>query len=140
MTAYHQITQPAGELAINHMRHLLKRCRIASWWSQQPREVREGLCRTAALKPATYWNKPLESMTDAEREAIRRAVVGLQSALAGFTATNRSEWLHVADYRRPDSDEQKLEAKQEAERREALHQQARMIELRAAEIAKAAQR
>ncbi|MGP7732874.1 hypothetical protein [Oceanimonas smirnovii] len=140
MTAYHPITQPAGELAIHHMRHLLKRCRIASWWSRQPREVREGLCRAAALKPAAYWNKPLESMTDAEREALRRAVIELKNALAGFTATDRGEWLHVADYKRPDSNEQKMEAKQEAERREALQQQALMIEQRAAEIAKAAQR
>ena len=140
MTAFHPITQPAGELAINHMRHLLKRCRIASWWSQQPRAVREGLCRAAALKPAAYWSKPLESMNDAEREAIRRAVVELKNALGSFTATNRSEWLHVADYKHPENDEEKMEAKQEAERRHALQQQALMIQQRAAEIAKAAQR
>ncbi|WP_019934014.1 hypothetical protein [Oceanimonas smirnovii] len=139
MTAFHPITQPAGELAINHMRHLLKRCRIASWWSKQPRAVREGLCRAAALKPAAYWSKPLESMNDAEREAIRRAVVELKNALGSFTATNRSEWLHVADYKHPESDEEKMEAKQEAERRHALQQQALMIQQRA-EMVKAAQR
>ncbi|MGR7921905.1 hypothetical protein ACU6RQ_12500 [Zobellella denitrificans] len=137
MTAYHAITQPAGELAINHMRHLLGRCRIASWWSRQPRIVREGLCRAAALKPAAYWDKPLEEMTMDEREAIRRAVVAFKQAMATITATDRGEWLHIPDF--AGQDEKQEQQEDESQRREALLQQARLIQLRAEKV-KAAQR
>ncbi|WP_346351015.1 hypothetical protein N2M06_13410 [Oceanimonas sp. AH20CE76] len=138
MTAYRHITQSAGELAINQVRSLLSHNRIAGWWSRQPKAVREGLCRAAALKPAVYWNKTLEDMTDDEREAIRRAVVELKAALAGFTATDRSEWLHVADYSGQRHDEPAMAMEQQLERKKYLEQQALMIQ-RKAEMIKAAQ-
>ncbi|OXS14901.1 hypothetical protein CGX12_11820 [Zobellella denitrificans] len=138
MTAYRAITQPAGELAINHMRHLLGRCRIASWWSSQPRAVREGICRAAALKPALYWDKPLAQMTDDEREAIRRAVVALKQAMAAMAATDRGEWLHIADFAGV-ADEAIEEQQEEDRRRELLAQQAQLLRQRAEKV-KAAQR
>ncbi|OIN09099.1 hypothetical protein [Oceanisphaera psychrotolerans] len=136
MSSYHPITQPPAELAINHMRHLLRRCRISAWWSEQNKEVREGICRAAALKPVAYWDKRLEDMTDDEREAIRRAVVALKQALAGFSATDRSEWLHVPDFAGAESGEEVKQAEQQ--RREELHQQARRLQQRAKKL-KAAQ-
>ncbi|OYD24717.1 hypothetical protein [Oceanimonas baumannii] len=138
MTAYREITQSAGELAINNMRDMVGCTRIASWWNGLTKSSREGLCRTAALKPAVYWNKALEEMSDDEREAIRRAVVELKSALASFAATDRSEWLHVADYPGQRHDEPAMTAQQQAKRQEYLEQQALMIQ-RKAEMVKAAQ-
>lgn len=136
MTSYRPITQPPAELAINHMRHLLGRCRVSAWWSEQSKTVREGICRAAALKPVAYWDKRLEDMTDDEREAIRRAVVAFKQALTGFNATDRGEWLHVPDFADAELDE---EVKQEEQlRREELHQQARRLQQRAEKL-KAAQ-
>lgn len=118
------------------MRHLLGHCRIANWWNSQPREVREGLCRAAALKPAAYRDKPLEEMTMDEREAIRRAVVAFKQAMAAITATDRGEWLHIPDF--AGQDEKQEPQEDESQRRDALLQQARLIQLRAEKV-KAAQ-
>lgn len=135
MTHYRPITQAPAELAINHMRHLLGQSRISAWWNEQGKTVREGICRAAALKPVVYWDKRLEDMSDDEREAIRRAVVAFKQALTGFNATDRGEWLHVGDFASAAPQE---EQQAEDERREALHQQALMIQQRAEKL-KAAQ-
>lgn len=136
MTAYRPITQSHAELAINHMRHLLGRSRISTWWSEQSKTVREGICRAAALKPALYWDKRLEDMTDDEREAIRRAAVCLKQALLELVATDRGEWLHVPDFASSERKEDKQEV--EVNRKDALQQQAQRMQQRA-EMLKAAQ-
>ena len=136
MTAYREITQSPAELAINHIRHLLGQSRIAAWWNEQSRPVREGICRAASLKPVVYWDKRLEDMTDDEREAIRRAVVCLKQALLELNNTDRGEWLHVPDFASTDHKEEKQNV--EAERKDVLLQQAQFIQQRA-EMLKAAQ-
>lgn len=85
----------AASQAINAMHAQFGRCRVSAWWSEQPRAVKEGICRAAALKPAAYWGLRLDEMDEHEREAIRRAVVAMQNAIAGFNATSRREWLAV---------------------------------------------
>ena len=121
--------------AINHIRHLLGRSRISTWWSEQSKTVREGICRAAALKPALYWDKRLEDMTDDEREAIRNAAVSLKQALLELTATDRGEWLHVPDFA---SSEDKEKQQKEVNKKDALLQQAQRMQQRA-EMLKAAQ-
>lgn len=136
MTAYRPITQSPAELAINHMRHLLGRSRISTWWSEQSKTVREGICRAAALKPALYWDKRLEDMTDDEREAIRRAAVCLKQALLELVATDRGEWLHVPDF--ASREDKKEKQQKEVNKKDALLQQAQRMQQRA-EMLKAAQ-
>lgn len=122
--------------SIHHIRQLLGKSRISSWWGKQSRTVREGICRAAALKPVMYWDKRLEDMTDDEREAIRQAVVNLKQAVLAITATDRGEWLHVPDFASTDRKQEKQQG--EVSNKDPLLQQAQRMQQRA-DMLKAAQ-
>lgn len=127
---------PAAQQSLAHMHHLLGRNRISSWWEQQSRTVREGICRAAALKPVLYWNKPLADMSDEEREAIRRAVVSLKTAMQSLNVTDRSEWLQVPDF--INTNQKSAQHTAATEKKDALQQQAQRMQQQA-EMIKAAQ-
>lgn len=134
MSQFHTAMTPDAQQALNHMHHLLGRNRASAWWQAQSTIVRQGICRAAALKPVVYCDMALADMTEDEREAIRCAVVAFKSALSGFSATDRGEWLHVSDFVQTEQPEQPVETGYQ----DALQQQMERLQQRAEKM-KAAQ-
>lgn len=130
MGLMHQVADSNAQLAINHMRHLLGKSRIASEWQQLTTQQRAMLCYGAKLRPSTYAEMAIEDMTCDEREQIRVALVAMKKAMQVVTTADPQEWSRATQCKQQHSQTQQQQERTEQRGRMKLNQQARQLDVR----------
>lgn len=86
-----------AHIALECMREMLHCSGPASRWRRLSLSARQMICFGAKLRPSSYAHRDLDEMTPDEREAIRRSIQSLQSAMAEFAdgLMTRRDWLMI---------------------------------------------
>ncbi|MDO6525416.1 hypothetical protein Q4519_06935 [Motilimonas sp. 1_MG-2023] len=124
------ITRSQGaEQAIEHIRGLLGKSRVASEWERLTMQQRAMLCYGAKLRPTTFAALAIEEMSPAEREQIRVALVEMKKGMQTVTTTDPTEWSKAAQFKdQPRQFEQ--QAQDQLRGRMKMNQQARQLDSR----------
>ncbi|WP_219012182.1 hypothetical protein [Shewanella algae] len=91
----------SGAAAINAMRQMLGRSSLASAYEKLTPQQRAIVLYGARIKPSDAINKPLMSMSEEHREAIRQSVIALADMARVFAGMNMGREQIISRGRKP---------------------------------------